>query len=60
MPAPSGDPRRVHTASGDTAAFLRLALTTWAADGSLVVTRGAPDASVLQARLAAEGVTGRT
>jgi uncharacterized protein (TIGR03089 family) len=51
------EPQRVHTATGDTAAFLRLAVATWAADGSLVVTRGEPDASVLQARLAAEGVT---
>jgi uncharacterized protein (TIGR03089 family) len=57
VPSPAGDPRRVHTASTDTAAFLRLALAVWAADGSLVVTRGAPDPAVLASRLAAEGVT---
>ncbi len=60
VPAPSGGPQRVHTGTGDTAAFLRLALTTFGGDGSLVLTRGAPDASVLQARLAAEGVTEAT
>ena len=57
VPPPVGDPQRVHTASTDTAAFLRLALAVWAADGSLVVTRGEPDPDVLAARLAAEGVT---
>ena len=57
VPAQAGGPQRVHTATGDTAAFLRLALTTFVGDGSLVVTRGAPDASMLRARLAAEGVT---
>ena len=56
-PTPAGRAQRVHTATSDTAAILRLALTTWAADGSLVVTRGAPGAAVIQARLAAEGVT---
>ena len=54
---PVGAPQRVHTATTDTAAFLRLALTTWAAGGSLVVTRGDPGAAALAARLAAEGVT---
>lgn len=53
----TGQPQRVHTATTDTAAFLGLALTTLAAGGSLVVTRGDPGASVLTARLAAEGVT---
>ena len=57
VPAPAGPPQRVHTATTDTAAFLQLALGVWAADGSLVVTRGAPDASVLEARRASEGVT---
>ena len=57
VPSAPGEPRRVHTGTTDTAAFLRLALAVWAADGSLVVTRGTPDASVLDARLAAEGVT---
>jgi len=59
-PAPeaSAAPPRVHTTTTDTAAFLRLALTVWAADGSVVVTRGQPDPSVLSSRLKAEGVTG--
>ena len=56
-PGPAGGPQRVHTDTTDTAAFLRLALTVWAADGSLVVTRGEPDPAVLASRLAAEGVT---
>ena len=47
----------MHTGTTDTAAFLRLALAVWAADGSLVVTRGEPDPAVLAARLVAEGVT---
>ncbi len=51
-------PQRLHTDTTDTAAFLRLALTVWAADGSLVVTRGEPDPDVLASRLVAEGVTG--
>ena len=57
VPAPAGEPQRVHTDTTDTAAFLRVALAAWAADGSLVVTRGAPEASVLEARKASEGVT---
>jgi len=57
VPAPAGGPQRVHTDTTDTAAFLRVALAAWAADGSLVVTRGAPEASVLDARKASEGVT---
>jgi uncharacterized protein (TIGR03089 family) len=57
VPAAAGQPQRVHTATTDTAAFLQLALRVWAADGSLVVTRGAPQASVLEARQASEGVT---
>lgn len=56
-PTPVGRAQRVHTATGDTAAFLRLALATWATDGSLVVTRGEPGRAALDARLAAEGVT---
>jgi len=56
--APPVGPARVHTATDDTAAFLRLALSTWAADGSLVLTRGEPDPTVLAPRLLAEGVTG--
>ena len=58
MPTPAGGgPQRVHTGTTDTAAFLRLALAVWAADGSLVVTRGEPDPAVLASRLVAEGVT---
>ena len=57
VPTPAGTAQRVHTAPTDTAAFLRLALAVWAADGSLVVTRGEPDPAVLAARLVAEGVT---
>jgi len=49
--------QRVHTDTADTAALLRLALSVWATDGSLVLTRGAPDPAVLAARLASEGVT---
>ncbi|QIM21456.1 TIGR03089 family protein [Phycicoccus sp. HDW14] len=48
---------RVHTATADTAELLRLALTTWAGDGSLVLSRGTPDPEVLRTRLASEGVT---
>ena len=48
---------RVHTATTDTAAFLRATLDAWAGDGSVVLGRGAPTPDVLAARLAAEGVT---
>lgn len=48
---------RVHTATADTAAFLRLALEVWGADGSLVLTRGTPAPGVLAARRTSEGVT---
>ncbi len=54
---PPGDARRVHTATTDTATFLRTALAAWAADGSVVLTRGTPAEEVLAARLASEGVT---
>jgi uncharacterized protein (TIGR03089 family) len=57
VPTQAGTAQRVHTATTDTAAFLRFALVVWAADGSLVVTRGEPDPAVLASRLAAEGVT---
>ena len=52
-----GTADRVHTASADTAAFLRLALGALAGDGSVVLTRGEPGSHALQARLASEGVT---
>jgi len=53
----TGGPQRVHTGTTDTAELLRLALSVWAADGSLVLSRGEPDPAVLEARLAAEGVS---
>lgn len=53
----AGTGGRVHTATGDTALFLHLALDAWAADGSVVLGRGEPAADVLAARLEAEGVT---
>ena len=53
----TGTGGRVHTGTTDTAAFLRTALAAWAGDGSVVLTRGAPDPEVLAARLASEGVT---
>lgn len=56
VPADGQPGARVHTCGTDTAAFLRLALGTYAADGSLVLSI-APDADALAARLAAEGVT---
>ncbi|MGL5863613.1 MAG: TIGR03089 family protein [Phycicoccus sp.] len=62
MPAPgtTGDAGpRVHTSTRDTAAFLRLAVHTWAAGGSVVLTRGEPAADILDARLRSEGVTDR-
>ena len=52
-----GTADRVHTASTDTAAFIRLALGALTGDGSVVLTRGEPGAKALQARLASEGVT---
>ena len=55
---PDGAPGRVHTTSTDTADFLRCVLAAWAGDGSVVLTRGTPDADVLGRRLASEGVTG--
>jgi hypothetical protein len=47
----------VHTATADTATFLATTLAVWAADGSVVLTRGTPAADVLAARLRTEGVT---
>ena len=55
--AGDGTADRVHTASTDTAAFIRLALGALAGDGSVVLTRGEPGSHALQARLASEGVT---
>ncbi|MGG5257994.1 TIGR03089 family protein [Phycicoccus avicenniae] len=48
---------RIHTATTSSAELLRLALAVWAADGSLVLTRGTPQPDALAARLASEGVT---
>ncbi|MBT9255950.1 TIGR03089 family protein [Phycicoccus sp. MAQZ13P-2] len=55
----AGTAGRLHTATSDTEAFLRLALEAFAADGSLVLTRGTPGDDVLAARLDSEGVTER-
>ena len=41
----------------DTAQFLLLALATFAADGSVVLSRGRPEPGTLAARLTSEGVT---
>ena len=49
---------REHVATGEAATLLEVALRAWAGDGSVVLTRGTPDADTLAARLAAEGVTG--
>jgi uncharacterized protein (TIGR03089 family) len=57
VPERTGGPERVHTSTTDTAQFLRLALDTWAGDGSLVLTRGVPTEQALASRLTAEGVT---
>jgi uncharacterized protein (TIGR03089 family) len=54
---PEGSPGRWHTGTDDPAAFLRLLLAAWAGDGSVVLTRGAPDPRTLERRLASEGVT---
>ena len=47
---------RVHTVAGSPTDFLRLMAATYAADGSLVVSRGT-DPGDLSARVASEGVT---
>ena len=52
---PSGT--RVHTGAPGLAEVLLDALSAWAADGSLVLSRGAVDDAALRARLDAEGVT---
>ncbi|HYN28806.1 MAG TPA: TIGR03089 family protein [Dermatophilaceae bacterium] len=56
---PHGRPAgtRLHTSATDPAAFLGLALGAWAADGSVVLSRGPVEEAVLAARLRAEGVT---
>ncbi len=56
-PSTAGEPQRVHTGTSDTAQLLRLALAVWAADGSLVLSRGAPEPAALAARLESEQVT---
>ncbi len=55
---PEGAPGRWHTDTEDAGLFLRTVLAAWAADGSVVLTRGAPDPDTLDRRLASEGVTG--
>lgn len=56
VPAP-GAGGRVHTTTTDTAHLLALALDAWAGDGSVVLSRGAADPDVLDARRTSEGVT---
>lgn len=55
-----GDHRggRIHLLDPCAETFLRTALAIWSADGSVVLTRGGPDAQVLAARLSSEHVTG--
>lgn len=48
---------RAHVSTYDTAVFLKILLTTWAGDGSVVLSRGEPSAEVLAGRLATEAVT---
>ena len=48
---------RVHTATPDLAEFLKVCLHAWAVDGSVVLSRGQAEASVIERRCAAEGVT---
>lgn len=48
---------RAHISTYDTALFLKVLLRTWAADGSVVLSRGEPSAEVLAERLATESVT---
>lgn len=48
---------RAHVSTYDTAVFLKILLSTWAGDGSVVLSRGEPTADVLAERLATEGVT---
>ncbi len=55
---PEGTPGRWHTTTADPAGFVRAVLAAWAADGSVVLTRGTAAADVLERRLASEGVTG--
>lgn len=50
-------PARAHVSTYDTAVFLKILLTSWAGDGSVVLSRGEPTAEVLAERLATEGVT---
>ena len=48
---------RAHVTTFDTALFLRVLLSAWAQDGSVVLTRGVPTADALAQRLASESVT---
>lgn len=49
---------RVHLLDPGVESFLRTTLAVWAAGGSIVLTRGTPDADTLQRRLVAEHATG--
>ncbi len=55
--APHDGPARAHVVDPDTATFLRATLAVWAADGSIVLTRGRPPADVLDRRRSLERVT---
>ena len=48
---------RAHVATYDTRLFLTVLLRAWAADGSVVLSRGEPSAEALAGRLVTEGVT---
>lgn len=56
---PQANPaERRHLAMTDTADFLRACLALWAADGSVVLSRGEAPANVLEERSRAEGAVG--
>ena len=51
------DAPRAHLSTYDTELFLRILVAVFEADGSLVLSRGGPDAETLATRLASEAVT---
>lgn len=53
----AADAPRVHLSTYDTELFLRTLAAAFEADGSVVLSRGEPDAETLAARLASEAVT---
>lgn len=54
---PESSPERVHVMDPDAGGLLRVALTVWAAGGSLVVQLGSVDDDTLTRRATSEGVT---